>query len=109
MKKKKIQILIIIFVFTASVFSFQFLNSNSHERYNNFDNSSRPKSSAISSSMATNKENYSIFDDVTVFLSFQYGIILDTGTYFTFAFKKMRNKCRVNDNYAVNKFQSQYK
>ena len=29
--------------------------------------------------------------------------------YFTFAFKKRRNKCRVNDNYAVNKFQSQYK
>ena len=29
-------------------------------------------------------------------------------TYFSFAFKKRRNKCRVNDNYPVHKFQSQY-
>jgi hypothetical protein len=30
-------------------------------------------------------------------------------TYFTFSYKKRKGKCQVNDNYFVNKFQSQYK
>jgi len=41
--------------------------------------------------MYTNKENYSILDDVTVFVSFEYGINLDAGTYFTFAFSFVEN------------------
>lgn len=102
MNKKKIIFQFIIFSLVYSINSLQLFQSNSNEYYNNLESNFQPKSSAISSFMDTNKENYSIFDDVTVFVSFEYGINLDTGTYFTFAFSS------IEDNFTGIIFESEH-
>ncbi len=102
MNKKKIIFQFIIFSLVYSVISLQLFQSNSNEFYNNLKSNYQPKSSAISSFMDTDKDNYSIFDDVTVFVSFEYGINLDTGTYFTFAFSS------IEDNFTGIIFESEH-